>query len=697
MTTFLKRSALSILAASTLFLWIPLYVIYLALSDVNFSIKDFFIFSLALTLCASLAFLAISSILTKLGLDWFAKGTLYFLIFWTSLSGLLFPLSGKAGMISPEDLPTNFNHLAIVACSTLALTALTFTKIKPATQAFALILISTSLASAAYTLIETGASMNRFSGLSEKDNVIVLSFDGLAGNIAKDVLENNPSLKNALKDFIFYDNTASTAPATIASLRSELYGNIDFRALSPTEDDLKSILIKNTNSIKREQQSGADVITYGVYSMFNGQLSDVIIPGTLIANGFSEQASITLNFYPHIAARIGTPVLAKLVITELRDFKDTYLQDAKAKRALAHKGVAWDAQNTLQNEDLIALTQNLHTTDSPRSFRLMHFLHTHFPVDLDENCTYRSDNAEWFNANQNYHGLYNETHCALVQAVNYLNKLKALGIYDKTTFILKSDHGAPANYFESGPDSITFNNHPLWGYNRYRPLLMIKPRSGTHESIIYNNESKSLADLARTLCLHSPDNSKCAEYEGIDLLGDNAQQTDEKIYLDVVKDQESTFEFDTQITAAIPRDNDFISALRSTGVVTLQASELTNYKQRLSDLTKIRDALELYRQVNGSYPPSQDYDGLHSIWGRSAADWIPGLAPTYIAKLPRDPEYSEEKIPQYLYRSNRSSYKLLAHGTDASCMIAARLNPELVDPIRRCFAFGYWSEGAQGW
>ena len=98
----------------------------------------------------------------------------------------------------------------------------------------------------------------------------------------------------------------------------------------------------------------------------------------------------------------------------------------------------------------------------------MHFLHTHFPVDLDENCKYRSDSAEWFNNNQNYQGLVNETHCALQQTANFIDKLKELNLYDKTTFVVKSDHGATADYFSDAPDDnildgIQFNGNALWG------------------------------------------------------------------------------------------------------------------------------------------------------------------------------------------------------------------------------------------
>jgi hypothetical protein len=697
MSTILKRSALSFLTASTLFLWIPLYVVYLALSDVNFSIKEFFFFSIALTAVASIVLFVASTVLTWLRLNWLASGIFYFIIFWTCLSGLLLPLAGQAGMASPEDLPINYRNLVIVGSLALILTLLTYTKIKPATQAFVLILLSTSLGSAAYTLIETGASMDRFSGLSKNDNVIVLSFDGVAGNVAKQVIEEHPDLKAAFKDLIFYDNAISIAPATEASLRSEIYGNMDFRALSTLSGELNNKLSKKTNSIKREQLASSDVMTYGVYSTFNDTLPDVIIPGTLIDNSFGEQASIALSFYPHIAARIGSPVLAKFVADELRTVKQTYLQDSKAERTLVHQGAPWDAQNTLQRDDLVALTQNLHVTNSRRTVRFMHFLHTHFPVDFDESCTYRSDSAEWFNSNQNYQGLLNETYCALQQTATYIEKLKALGVYDQTTLIVKSDHGAPANYFESDPDGITFNDHPLWGYNRYRPLLMIKAPSSVNDSIIYNSELSSLTDLARTLCLHAPSNSQCNEYTGVDLLSATPQHDDNKLYLDVVKDQTSSFDFDTQMTVSIPRDNDFLSALKSTGAITFRASEMTRYEQRLRDLAEIRDALEKYHQAKGSYPLSQGFDGLYSIWGRSAADWIPGLAPTFIKKLPRDPELSQEKTPQYIYRSNGAGYKLLAHGAYASCMIASRLNPELLDPLRKCFAFGYWSEGAQGW
>ncbi len=697
MPAYLKRLTLSFFASSTLFLWIPLYALYLSLADINFSISGFFIFSLALTIFFGFVFFAIYLLMTFLRLQWLASGTLYLLIFWASLSGLLLPLVGQAGMISPEDLSTNYRNLALVASISTLLTLLTYTKLKSAALAFVVILITTSIGSAAYKLYDTGASMTRFSGLSSNDNVIVLSFDGIAGDIAKQVIENSPELKHAFKDFIFYDNAISLAPATVASLRSEVYGNINFREISETSDDLQQKLANTLNSIKREQLASSDVMTYGMYSVFNDSLSDVIIPGTLIDSSFSERSSIALSFYPHIAARIGTPALAKFAGEELRAIQANYLYDSKAERRLAHQGPSWDAPNTLHNEEFITLTQNLHVAGTKRYVRYMHLLHTHFPVDLDEKCVYRSNSKEWYSANQNQRGLTNETHCALQQTANFLEKLKTLEVYDKTTLIVKSDHGAPANYFDTDPGDITFNGHPVWGYNRYRPLLMIKSRSNENQSLIYNNDLVSLSDLAKTLCLNASEKSKCDEFEGVDLLSPITKKTSPLLYMDIVKDPSSSFDYDTQMTVAAPRQNDFLGALKSTGKIAIKSPEMTRYLQRKRDLQQLQAALEKYRQRKGKYPISQGYDGLHSAWGNSAENWIPGLVPTFLKVLPRDPSLAETSVPQYLYRSNGKDYKLLAHGAAASCTIAMRLDPLLVDPARKCFAFGYWTPGGAGW
>jgi peptidoglycan/LPS O-acetylase OafA/YrhL len=114
----------------------------------------------------------------------------------------------------------------------------------------------------------------------------------------------------------------------------------------------------------------------------------------------------------------------------------------------------------------------------------------------------------------------------------------------------------------------------------------------------------------------------------------------------------------------------------------------------LADLQALRAALEDYRRDHGEYPRSRGFDGLYSNFGAASPAWIGGLAPKYIAALPRDPRKTSDPLRQYLYRSDGKDYKLLAHGT---CKPFDATHPEMVDPRRKCFAVGFWTAGAAGW
>jgi hypothetical protein len=122
-----------------------------------------------------------------------------------------------------------------------------------------------------------------------------------------------------------------------------------------------------------------------------------------------------------------------------------------------------------------------------------------------------------------------------------------------------------------------------------------------------------------------------------------------------------------------------------------QDPRLTN-RRRVSDLVSINDALKAYYAKNGKYPKAE---GLKGFADRGKA-WIPGLAPEFIAELPRDPAESKDRSgPQYLYASNGTDYKLLAHGVS----LVGGTNVEVLgvkidaakSPSAEKAAFGFWT------
>lgn len=128
-----------------------------------------------------------------------------------------------------------------------------------------------------------------------------------------------------------------------------------------------------------------------------------------------------------------------------------------------------------------------------------------------------------------------------------------------------------------------------------------------------------------------------------------------------------------------------------------------DFHRNLHDLARIRDGLEQYRAAHGQYPRALEWSGLYgSLDGAGGGlqtertEWIPGLVPTYISALPRDPRRNDIPQEQYLYRSDGAQYKLISHGI-ADCYMMHRRQPARLDPARLCYAYGWWTEGASSW
>ncbi len=124
--------------------------------------------------------------------------------------------------------------------------------------------------------------------------------------------------------------------------------------------------------------------------------------------------------------------------------------------------------------------------------------------------------------------------------------------------------------------------------------------------------------------------------------------------------------------------------------------KIPNWIKRLDDLSLIETALQKFHEKNGFYPKSKGFDGFYTNWGKEGENWINGLVPEFIDKLPRDPRMLEDKGKQYLYKSNGKDYKLLAHSPE-DLKIIKKLKPRLIDPTRKGHAYGVWTEGAKKW
>ena len=290
--------------------------------------------------------------------------------------------------------------------------------------------------------------------------------------------------------------------------------------------------------------------------------------------GFRRKQLETIAFFRYPFVRIATSSALSLlpwgyVAQFLKVFVDTSLADENLAKLDFHKGKKWDIKNILKIHEYNSWIEGLSVGDKEFSVRFLHFTFTHFPVDLDEGCNYRSYDALWYQRSQSEDGLRAQSTCALSLFSDFINKLNYLNVYDNSMIVLKSDHGEPPFLYSEEPDNLQINGHNRFGYNRYRPLLMIKGFNTRHQNITYKKDLVLLNDLAKTLCINSGLDMRCDLFPGLNLMADELK-SDDPYFIYAVEDEKSSVEFETYISVKIPsRNMDFLEALEESPLVSL--------------------------------------------------------------------------------------------------------------------------------
>ncbi len=478
------------------------------------------------------------------------------LFWWVLIAGFLLPVSVSAGMVDARTVGIDIQHLVTVALMAAALTWLERTPARQYLLVFAAVIAVYTATTSVYAVSRadvgratavTAAELHESLRLSSVANVIVISFDGLQGHVVAQQLRTDEDAAKSLKDFTVFSNAMSQSPATEASIIGELFGVRDYKTLGHSIEDVKAEL---TNSLLGEQ---VPLLRYGdAY-----QKAYLFGKSMQIRQNESTTTADSIEFLKFALVRVAT---RKAVDNGVSDLTFDWLlrlfaqpvSDELAERLRNHTGPEWDKRYVAEIKAFDLFVSDLAATEKPQSFRYLHFAFTHYPIDFDAQCTYRSDDAKWFRSNQNETGLANETICAFAKMKALLQKLKELQVYDNSLIVFKSDHGHPTNYFSRPPYNLEINGHALWGYSRYRPMLMVKPARTRQKEIEWRDNLVLLNDLAKTICVHgSGANTRpnCDDFGGIDILQSGNEDTGYFLY--VVPTSKSSFTFETHVVAPV--------------------------------------------------------------------------------------------------------------------------------------------------
>ncbi len=569
--------------AALQFLAVPLFMIGNNPSDFGFINLPVLLVAGALLGCGlALLLLAFYGVLSFLGKTQIALLGLGFLFWWVLIAGFLLPVSVSAGMVDAQAAGIDTQHFILTAVAAVGLTWLSQTAARQYVLVFAIVLCLFTVATSMYSvsrsdLIRSTAAMEEklpeSTRLSAEKNVLVISLDGLQGHIVANLLREESDIAREFKDFTIYENALSQSPGTQASMVGELFGVRDYKALGNSLDEVKEELVNLGLADQIPLLYAEDA--YQRYYPFGNDAQ-------LDQNDVTATAD-SVEFLRYALARVATRYAvnssaSEYVFAALVDLLAEEGSDELAGRMRNHVGPDWDKLLVADIRKFDSYTRDLSVSDKPLSYRYLHFNFTHYPVDFDAQCAYRSDDRRWFDANQNEPGLENETRCALSKMGKFLQALRNLEVYDQSLVVFKSDHGHFTTYFADEPYNLEINKHNLLGYSRYRPLLMIKPARAVQDELVRRTDLVLLNDLAKTICLYGEGDvarSDCENFGGIDLL--KTDNEDAGYFLYVVQTRASSYTFDSHFAAPIDsRLIEPLEVLSAIDGITLTASGDSN-------------------------------------------------------------------------------------------------------------------------
>jgi hypothetical protein len=371
--------------------------------------------------------------------------------------------------------------------------------------------------------------------LSQRDNVIVLMLDAYQSDIFHDILLEEPALTDAFDGFTYFRNAlagySKTYPSVALMMSGRWYENErpiqDFITRSFSRQSLPAALrragwrVDLFPHVKRVVQVSPDIASNAMpladcatARRESGQLLDL---GLFRASPHWLKP-LWLNEYDWQFARI---------FGRLCESPD----DDGGSAASTESNVAARSDSPHAAVRFIENARSLNRVELDESaFKFYHLMIPHAPFRLDENLNVTR-------LPRGPEGFRQQSRSALELIMQFLNSLKAAGVYDEATIVIVSDHGggeyidrvnlnALPDHLVSGrppDDSGVPGKHLASGL----PLMLIK-RSGDSGELRISDVPASLADLAATL---SRAIGLGQDYPGADLYALAEQEARKRRYL----------------------------------------------------------------------------------------------------------------------------------------------------------------------
>lgn len=319
----------------------------------------------------------------------------------------------------------------------------------------------------------TEQDIERLLTFSNRRNTLIVLMDSFQGDLFAELLDEDRGLAQRFDGFVYYPNITAVAPITLGALPAIYSGRI--YTGGPLREFYKDVYRDTIFSDARK--AGYSTVVYGHYYF-----------------GCPAESCVKL---PVLLKEIDRPILGSYL--GLLDYGFLRISPTSLHDLIYHDGLALLKQPTTKNftidglRGLEALTERSRIEDEAPTFKFLHLMNTHFPLNIDEGCKLAPIRLR---TRPNFKV---QARCGLDAFLRLVAVLKRSSIYDSALIILMSDHGSslsePSQSRTLDQKVKLYSGHAA----RFLPLFLVKP-PGSRGPLRISQAPASLIDLRATIC-----------------------------------------------------------------------------------------------------------------------------------------------------------------------------------------------------
>jgi hypothetical protein len=320
----------------------------------------------------------------------------------------------------------------------------------------------------------TEQDIERLLTFSSRRNTLIVLMDSFQGDLFAELLDEDRGLAQRFDGFVYYPNITAVAPITLGALPAIYSGRI--YTGGPLREFYEDVYRDTIFSDARK--AGYSTVLYGHY--YFG------CPGT--------ESCVKL---PGLLKEVDRPILASYL--GLLDYGLLRISPTSLHDLIYHDGLALLKQPTTKNytidglRGLEALTERSRIEGGAPTFKFLHLMNTHFPLNIDEGCKLTPIRLR---TRSNFKV---QARCGLDAFLRLVAFLERSSIYDSGLIILVSDHGSSLSE-PSQPRALDGKIKLYSGrHARFLPLFLVKP-PGSRGPLRISQAPASLIDLRATIC-----------------------------------------------------------------------------------------------------------------------------------------------------------------------------------------------------